>query len=240
MRKFISLAIHGLMVILFFSCATKPYMPLSDVPNAKVIGELEVKFVSSYGLSTMNPNSNELARQSGRAIGSGNSGTARAGAIGAAFLLGAAAIKDIGNAVKRRQINEAAYAALLDEARKRYTENIDIRNVTFSFIQYNMETGQYEYNGYGKVVVLTRDMQPSEIVTIAAQDQIFLTNGGMFYATIISETPSGIRYTYPDRYGDMVFTLHISSIESIRYANERNFTDNQASSSIREDQRRSF
>ena len=69
------------------------------------------------------------------------------------------------------------------------------------------------------------------IYPIFAQDQIFLKNGGMFYATIISETPSGIRYTYPDRYGDMEFILHMSGVQSIRYVNERDFTDNQVSSS---------
>jgi len=69
------------------------------------------------------------------------------------------------------------------------------------------------------------------ICSISAQDQISLKNGGMLYATIISETPSGIRYTYPDKYGDMVFILHMSSIQSIRHVSERNFSDNQVNSS---------
>ncbi|MCL2762518.1 MAG: hypothetical protein FWD36_04840 [Treponema sp.] len=69
------------------------------------------------------------------------------------------------------------------------------------------------------------------ICSIVAQDQIFLKSRDMFYATIIQETPSGIRYTYPDRYGDMVFYLHISSIQSIRYENDRNQPENQRSSS---------
>jgi len=77
------------------------------------------------------------------------------------------------------------------------------------------------------------------IYPIIAQDQIFLKNGGMFYATIISESPSVIRYTYPDRYGDMVFILHMSGVQSIKYVNERNFTDNQVSSSGGNNQRSS-
>jgi len=46
--------------------------------------------------------------------------------------------------------------------------------------------------------------------------QIFLNNGSMFYATIIEETSTSIRYTYPDKYGNMVFVLHISNIQSIK------------------------
>ena len=77
------------------------------------------------------------------------------------------------------------------------------------------------------------------IYSVVAQDQIFLKNGSMFYATIIEETTSGIRYTYPDRYGDTVFVLHISGIQSIRYENERNLTKNQSNSSRQENQRSS-
>jgi len=55
-----------------------------------------------------------------------------------------------------------------------------------------------------------------------AYDQIVLKSGGMFYATIIEETNSIIRYKYPEKYGDMVFFLHKSGIQSIKYDNRRN------------------
>jgi len=155
----------GVVIMLVCSCVSKPYMPLSDVPNAQVLETLEVMFETSYVEKDVDPNSpeNQMAYQSGQNLAEGGfkaafsggqagAGQAQAGLIGGGIALGVAAIKDIDKAVTKKKINEAAHAALLEEAMKRYTGNIDVRDVTFSLIQYNYETGLYKYNANGTVV----------------------------------------------------------------------------------------
>ena len=95
--------------ILFFSCASSlgPYRPLSDIPNAAVIGTVQTSFESM------------------------NSG------------------------YQKSLIDEAAYVSLMDAARKEYQGNIDVREITWTFIGWNSVKHINEFSAVGKIILLT-------------------------------------------------------------------------------------
>ena len=109
----------------------------------KELGTLEVKFESPKYLEAVDPNSreNQVARQAGQTIAAGG-------------LLVAAVAKDISAAKARKKIENAAYTALLEEAKREHTGNIDVLDVSFTLIQQNSQTKMYEYTGKGTVILL--------------------------------------------------------------------------------------
>jgi hypothetical protein len=58
-----------------------------------------------------------------------------------------------GSKTWKLRVDQAAYNALLEAAKKEYSGNIDVYDVTFSLIQFNRQKGMYEYRGLGKVVL---------------------------------------------------------------------------------------
>jgi len=55
---------------------------------------------------------------------------------------------------KPSMVNEAAYIALLQAAKKEYQGNIDIRDITYVMRRYIQGTGMHEFSANGKVILL--------------------------------------------------------------------------------------
>jgi SepF-like predicted cell division protein (DUF552 family) len=143
MKRFITKMVLGLLVGLFLSCASTSsytYNPLSKLPNANVLGMVQVKFETPLGYEVWDSNSAEgaLARN----------------LITAPIALGIATGKTIKNLSIREKISEAAHTALLEEAKKEHTGNIDVADITFTEINYNQQTELYEYEANGTVVLI--------------------------------------------------------------------------------------
>ena len=144
MKQFSSIMSLILLICLFSSCASKPkyYKPLSELHNANILGTLEVRFETPHGETVPGNNQNNKRQM---------------GLIASIVYLQVAAAKDAVYAIidaVTQKVNEAAYMALLEAARRQYTGNIDVRDVSFTIIQHNSQMGLYEYNGFGTVVLL--------------------------------------------------------------------------------------
>ena len=94
MKNLVSMVVLLILVGFFLSCTSKAkaYMPLSDIPNAQVLGELTAIFESPHALKGLSTADQQMANQSVRALTSGN---AQAGLIGVGAVLGVAATKDV-------------------------------------------------------------------------------------------------------------------------------------------------
>jgi hypothetical protein len=118
-KKITKGVVFVLLLLLFLSCAsiTDVYRPLSQQPNAEVLGKLQVNFETIYIFMP---------------------GTYPGGSI-----------------QWKRNVDQAAYNALLEAAKKEYSGNIDVFDITFQLIQYaNRQNNMNEYKATGTVILL--------------------------------------------------------------------------------------
>jgi hypothetical protein len=119
MKNFVSGLILVLLIVFLFSCAstTDVYRPLSQQPNAEVLGNLTVNFETIYIFMP---------------------GTYPGGSI-----------------QWKRNVDQAAYNALLEAAKKEYSGNIDVYDITFQLIRIaNRQNNMNEFKATGKVILL--------------------------------------------------------------------------------------
>jgi len=132
----------------------KTYMPISQIPNPQVIGQIRTSFeideklsigflgglglgvvaVGSYMVANPNPGyEKEAFRMGSITIGAG---------------IGFALIQDIINMGKAQRINKAARDALLEAAKQRYPEeDVEIRDVSVEYVQPSDKTHLYHTSG---------------------------------------------------------------------------------------------
>ena len=174
------LIILTVIVLIMSGCATGN-RPLRQVRNAEVLGNVEVEFVYNramnhitpigwvgacsgvaglgyllYGIATVKTNANldpgHIFLESAHWEFDRNVMTTGASLLGAG--IGLMYVEGIINSVPRlRQVNEVAHRMLIDEARKIYGHQIDIRDI--EVVQINrkvQEDGNFRYTATGVVI----------------------------------------------------------------------------------------
>jgi len=166
--------LFGLAMILLFSfssCSTT-YMPLSQVPNAQELGSVSTSFETNVktGMGFLGGAGMVVGGAGGYLIGSSivsffydgdnlkipsissdsKVQLATGGAlVGAGF--GLALVQDLViNLPKRAIINKAAKEALLAAASQSYSEDIDVRDIQYTYVQKSGTT--HGYNATGVVI----------------------------------------------------------------------------------------
>lgn len=155
--KIIYVVLAVFFLLSFTGCATA-HMPLSRVPNAEVLGEATADFESSdrTGVGVIG----------GTGIAFASTGTAllvasfhsddpgAQAATGGTMIgvgLGMALIQDLLiMAPRRARLRNDARDALIADARQRYGEDIDVRDIRFTRVQ--SSGGTHSYNATGIVI----------------------------------------------------------------------------------------
>jgi len=152
-----------ILLLSFTGCATKMYMPLSQVTNAEILEPIAVDFESNYkvGIGALSYTGIGLAAAggwfAGRGISREPSDEYRKGDFILSAGLGGGAlvlllIEVLVNARKSARINNAAREALLNAASERYSEeDIDIRDIRFTYIR-ALGGKTYLYKASGTII----------------------------------------------------------------------------------------
>jgi hypothetical protein len=139
----------------FTGCVTKPYMPLSKVPDAQELGIINAQFESrdKLGVGVVGVLGITAAAFGGYTMGTGlgPSGSGKqvgVGALIAAGGFGLGALQDfVINAPKRKRLFLAAQEALLTAARQEYSEEVDVREIRVRYVQRSGRNHIYEATG---------------------------------------------------------------------------------------------
>jgi len=162
MKESISYVVLSVILLLSFTCCATTYMPLSQVPNAQILGSIAANFESrdKVGMGVLSYTGIGLAAAggffSGRGLSRDSSDEYRKGdlILGSALAGGALTLVLIEGLVNKRKstrLNTAAREALLTAANEKYfEEDVDIRDIQFTHIR--VLGGTHFYNASGTVI----------------------------------------------------------------------------------------